>query len=1152
VSAHTIGPTTKNDGDDRRQATVLFADLSNFSATSRRMDPEDLKSAINDCFQVIERIVGEHGGTIDKYIGDCVMALFGAPAALEHAPQHAINAAIAIRAGVEASTDSRFAGPLRVHIGINTGLVAAGQVGGNERRDYTVMGEAVNLASRLQSEAKDGQILVGETTYKAAAHEFRFRPLTVRLKGYDEPVAAFEVLSTTLQPFRARPASPEVAKVPMLGRDAELARIASIVESLRSGAGNVVAVIGENGMGKSRLLAEVLALPAVGDLTIVEGRCMAVGTGLAFHPFVDLLRSWCGVGTDASSMTVYQAFVARLHALELDNSREILAAAARLLGVSTDVAVDDGLGDLEGEALERVIRDAFSRLFAAVSARKPLLFVVEDVHWSDHASTRLLASVLPLVKSSPIGFLLLGRPHYAETTDRIVAFITEELPGSHAVVRLRPLSTASTGELITRIAGRGRFAAELVSAIGERTEGNPFYVEEVVRDLIERSARGTELSPAADLPVTIEGVIRARIERAEPDARRVLQIAAVVGRTFDRDIVAELVSESVDVDRALDELVQMDLLTAATSRSTASRRVVRMSPRREYAFRHALIQEAAYSSIVRKTCREIHAACVTIIERQYAGRLQDAYGMLAYHCLRAENLEKAEEYTFKAGEMAARTAASHEALRYFREAYRVYQAVHGERGDAAKRALLETHIAEALFHTGNLGESVEHFDAALALYGQWLPRSTLSRWVKFSCDLAGLLARLYAGKHRAGRDREQRTHAIGEILYDRARAENPTDPIRYVFDTIAAARYVQRLDLYDCRYACEITATTGAFFTFGGLSVSVARRFLDEAASLVKEKGSSDEFSLRAMGTVVEYQAGDWSGRYDIDDQLMEQGLRSGRLWAADTYLGMLAERSSRQGRFAHARAQIARLRELRLEYGYEFAASAEAAQTAFCLLEEGNYADALGAMRSYYEMRKEDGLHVLALSGMAKLHALRGEFDTAEESLRRASQIVRRSRRLSPYYMGAYRTTLLMVAVMKQRPGARWTELRTIRRLSRQAIATSRFVARDRAEALRWTARSARVAGRADKALETFGRAFDEAARLDALPEMARICAEIARCLEDAASVRPYRDRDALGWRTRSAEMFTRLGLVGEAAAVLPALAQAGAAVEAVEIRNK
>lgn len=1127
MSANKGAANGRDATEDRRQATVLFADLSGFTATSRQMDPEDLKDAINDCFRVIERVVLEHGGTIDKYIGDCVMALFGAPVALEHAAQHAINAAIAIRAGVDTfDVDRRLPVPLRVHIGINTGLVAAGSVGGGERRDYTVMGEAVNLASRLQSAATDGQILVGESTYRAAAREFEFREMQLDVKGYDRPILAYEVLSTKEQRYRARPGDTADGKSrpPLVGRIFELDSIVKRMEALRSGTGGVIAVVGENGMGKSRLLAEALALPVARDLDVVEARCLSVGTSLAFHPFVDFLRGWSGVAESEDSRRVYAAIAARVGSLPLHDKDDVLAAVARLLAVDREMGGDARFADVEGEALERLIRVAFADLLTALAKGRPLLFVFEDLHWADKSSLRLLEALLPLAGTHPIGFLLLCRPHYAETSEHILSILQQRMP-EHSRIRLQPLTTAATSELVTHLTGSAGVLPGMRALIAERTEGNPFYVEEVVRTLVERRGPSSGAPVDFELPATIEGVILARVDRIEPAMKRVLQVASVVGRRFDREIVAELVGGDVDVDAALGALVEKDLLQPIPSRWTARQRVVRLIARQEYAFRHALIQEAVYGSLLRKTRRDIHADCARAIEGRFATHLQDAYGMLAYHYLRADALEKAEEYTLKAGELAARTAASHEALRYFREAYRIYQVVHGTSGDDAKRAMLEKNIAQALFNTGSLSESVEHFDAALALYGEWLPKSDATRWLKFVRDMSGLLLRLYAGKHRAGKRADSEAQAIVSILYNRARAENPTDPRRYVFDTIAASRYVQRLDPSRCAEACEITATTGAFFTFGGLSISVARKFLDEAARLVREEGTADEFSYRAMGTVVELHAGDWSDRYDIDDELMEVGLRAGRLWAADTYLGMVAERGYRQGRFDLADKHLDRLRVLRSEYGYEFAASTEAAHRAFSLLEQGRLDEARVAMRNYYEIRREDALHVLALSGLAKIDALAKRLDEAEGHLEQARAIIAGAGRLAPYYLGAYRTSRLLLDVLRMSAGDA-QRARAVTRSAKLAAAVSTRIARERPEVLRLSARAAALRGRKDDALGLYGRALDEAQKLGAMPEVARTSADIAFALGQDGESAKYRELTAQQWRTKAIDCFVAIGL--------------------------
>jgi class 3 adenylate cyclase/tetratricopeptide (TPR) repeat protein len=1123
-------PSGRGAAEDRRHATVLFADLSGFTAVSSRLDPEDLKDAINECFKAMELVIVNHGGTVDKYIGDCVMALFGAPTALENAAQHAINAAIAIRASVDGLHSDRFSHvPLRVHIGINTGLVAAGNVGGVKRQDYTVMGETVNLASRLQAAARDGQILVGDSTYRAASREFAFRPLRLDVKGYVRPVTAFEVLATEEHRYRMRPdeRGPGGALSPMVGRAAELNQIAGILESLREGRGGVIAVVGENGIGKSRLLAETFALPVLNDLAVVEARCLAVGTNLAFHPFVDFLRNWSGVPEGENSRRVYEAFANRTAALGLHDSSEILGVAARILGIDGDAASDVGFSGVEGEALERIIHSAFSDLLAFLSRERPLLLVFEDLHWADKSSLRLLEALLPLAANHALVFALVCRPYYADTSERILAFLAAQIPEDHVKIRLQPLTTASTAELVTHLAGATSVLPGVQARIAERTEGNPFYVEEVVHAMLDEAVRNGTSRFDFELPATIEGVILARVDRLEPDAKRFLQVASVVGRRFDRNIVSELVGSDIDVGAALATLVKKGLLKALGARWTAGQRVVRMVPRTEYAFKHALTQEAVYGSLLRKSRRDLHAACARAIERRFSDHMHDAYGMLAYHYLRSDSPEKAEEYTLKAGELAARAAASHEALRYFREAYRIYQLVRGNEGDDAKRVVLERHIAQALFNTGGLSESIEHFDAALALYGQWLPKSRAALWLKLGIDMAFVLLRLHMGKHRAGKRDGPDDQTVVSMLYNRARAENVADQQRYVFDTMGAPRYLQRLDPYKCEGACEITATTGAFFAFSGLSNSTARKFLTEASHLVREKGSADDFSYRAMGTLVEFHAGDWSDRYDIDDRLMAAGLRAGRLWTADIYLNFLAERYTRQGRFDEAEQQLVRLRTLQSEYGYEFAEATETAHRAFCRLEQGRLDEAAVLMRSYYDIRREAGLHVLALSGMGKIAALAQRLDEADDHLAHAAAIIADIRRLPPYYLGAYRTSRLLVDVLRVGDGSDAGLAKKVRKSSKLAIATAKRIARERPEALRLSGRAMALKKKRGAALEYYGHAVDEAQKLGATPELSRACAEIAAVLGDDGI---YRGLTAAQWGAKAAQGFSSIGLIHDA----------------------
>lgn len=1125
-------------GGDRRQATIMFADISGFTAMSRSMDPEDVKETIDDCFRIIEKLITDRGGTIDKYIGDCVMALFGAPKAIEHAPQQAINAAIAIRDATQAYDKKRnLPAPLNVHIGVNTGLVAAGTVGGDDRRDYTVMGESVNLAARLQGAATDGQIIVGSTTYKAASREFEFRGLSLDLKGYDSAVDAFELVTDEERKYRARPGIDAVgARSALVGRRQELAVLSERMENLRAGAGSIVSVVGENGLGKSRLWAEARALPVTGEFEFVEARCLAVGGGLAFHCFIDFLRNWCGLAEGADTASAYAALESGVDALGLEDSEQFLAVAARLYGLDGPEHRAALLDGLEGEALERVIHSAFGDFLRAIAERRPLLLVVEDLHWADRASLRLLESLLPIVHDSPLMVCILCRPQYPETTEYLLAHLENDYAGLHTNIRLRPLSTAAIAELAKNLAGSKSLPGSAHRLIEDRTEGNPFYIEEVVRTLSEQlEASGDSASATSmELPSTIEGVILTRVDRLNPEVRYVLQVASVVGRKFDRDVVAALAGEDIDVDAPLAELVDKELLTQTVTRSTASARVRRMRSTQVFTFKHALIQEAVYGSLLNRERREVHAACAGLIEREFADRFEDSYGMLAYHYLRADMLEKAEEFTFKAGELAARTAASHDALDHFREAYRLYYLIHGGDADTDKRRALELNLAQALFNTGNLSESIEHFDTALELLGEWVPKRTSTLWVKFARDLSGLLLRLYAGRNRRGKRDDAESHAIVQILYNRARAENITDPGRYIFDTIAAPRFLQKVDPAKCDQACEVTATAGAFFAFGGVSIPIARRFLEESSHMLRPERPADEFSYRAMGTLVEFHAGDWSDRYDIDDELMQRGLRAGRLWTADVYCGMFAARSMRQGRFETVETQLDLLRRIQADYGYEFAASTEHAEAAFLLIEQRRLEEAAGAMRLYYEIRQEDALHVLALSGSAKISALSGELDEAEDHLARCESLIANASLLPPYYTGAYATTRLLVEALRleHSPDDSRLAKRAVRS-SKKARSLSASIARERVESLRLSARVAAANGRSKQALQYFGAAIDNAKALDARPELARSYVDLSRFLESSDSGDAFREKSPSDFRRKAFGILMEIGNVTEAASV-------------------
>ncbi|RMF21215.1 MAG: hypothetical protein D6760_09950, partial [Deltaproteobacteria bacterium] len=652
----------------RRQATVLFADISGFSSLAERLDPEELTDLVSRCFRIVEQIILERGGAIDKYIGDCVMALFGAPRALEDAPRQAINAAIAIRDAIGRLNESaHLPAHVGVHIGINSGLVVAGEVGGERHRDYTVMGSTVNLAERLQSAAPTGCIYVGPDTYAETCTMFEFRQLDpLRLAGIAEPVTAYEVLSRREQLHRMRPHGRQLRRLvsPLVGRDRELTLLRQRFERLTQGEGGVVTIVGDAGVGKSRLLAEACLLPIVERLRLLEARCLSVGRALGFHPFVDLIETAAGISPGWPTSRRYAALRKLVEEADPEQAAEILPPLARLMGVADEPGHDE-LEGVSGDALEKMIHRAMSRLLVAASRTRPVVLVFEDLHWADRSSLGLLQALIDVAAAAPILFVLLARPGFEDTSELITRYLREKTSIDVQTVALAPLAAPDCDRLIDNLFGSATVPPTLRDMIKRRSEGNPFYVEEVIRILLDkgvvrRQHGQIELLQESELvrvPATIEGILLARIEQLDEPARNVLQIASVIGRRFYHRIIADIVEADCDLDAALEQLMAKELIFERSTRGTSSRRRLLLAAERQYVFKHALMQQVAYENIALQRRREIHRRCAVAVEKLFRDRIQDAYGMLAYHFTQAGESTRAEEYLVKAGEEAARAAA---------------------------------------------------------------------------------------------------------------------------------------------------------------------------------------------------------------------------------------------------------------------------------------------------------------------------------------------------------------------------------------------------------------------------------------------------------------------------------------------------------------
>lgn len=620
--------------DERRPVTVLFADVVGSTALGERLEPDEAKVLVGECVTMMSRAVDEYGGTVQAYQGDGICAYFGVPAAHEDDPERAARTALRILEVVDGyARDIEAAWGITgfaVRVGVNSGPAAVGLVGTVEPQ-AVALGDATNVAARLQAAAEPGAILVGQTTARRLAHRFVLEPVgEIAVKGREEPVSASRLV-------RAKEREPRVPTTPLVGREGELERLRAVVEDLVAGRGRVVLLTGAPGIGKTRLLTELASL--AGDrVTWLEGRCHSYG-GLPGWPFVEILLGWLGAEIGEPEIAVRTKARAGLSSLFGEDADEVLSSLAGLLRLRLDSAPSPA-----GDGAHA----AYLRWLEALAADRPVIVAVEDTQWADPPTRELAQLLLELTDRAPVA-LVLTEEHIAGSEGAALRLHalgqyghrTTELP-------LGPLPDSAAEELLAGLVGDRIDAAIRVGLIRE-AEGNPLYLEELARAFVEGALepRGrtwtVTLGSQELLPPTLENLLVARIDRQPDGPRRLAQIAAAIGRAFPVRALEAVAGESVS--EALTELLRAEIV-----------RETNRYPELECAFTHGLLREAALSTLTSTRKRALYGSIAEAFETLYADSLEEHLERLAHYHAQAGNLPKALEYAERARRPLTREA----------------------------------------------------------------------------------------------------------------------------------------------------------------------------------------------------------------------------------------------------------------------------------------------------------------------------------------------------------------------------------------------------------------------------------------------------------------------------------------------------------------
>ena len=640
---------------ERKLVTVLFADVANYTSMSEKFDPEEVHQIMDGCFKILMDEIHRHEGTINQFTGDGIMALFGAPVAHEDHAQRACHAALAIQRALEGYSDNlekRLGLVFRMRVGLNSGPVVVGSIGDDLRMDYTAVGDTTNLAARMESMARPSTILGTASTYRLARDFFDFRPLgKVQVKGKEESQEVYELVEASEVATRIEAAAAK-GLTRFVGRTREAEALKDAFEKARSGSGQVVGVVGEAGVGKSRLLLELRNMLSAGESTYLEGQCLQYGSSMAYRPILGILRSYFDVKEGDQEADIKKNMEKRI--LQLDeNLKSTFPPFHEILSLEVEDAVY-----LKVEPQEKRMRtfEAVRDLLVRESQDRPVVLAIEDLHWIDRTSEEFLDYLIGWLANARILLILLYRPEYTHKWGS---------KSYYNKIGLDQLSTKTSTELVQSILEGAEVVPELSELILKRAAGNPLFMEEFTHTLLEngciqRKDNQFILSKTfaeIQVPDTIQGIIAARMDRLEDTLKRVMQVASVIGREFAFRILRTITGMKEELKSHLLNLQGLEFISEK-----------QLFPELEYIFKHALTQEIAYNSLLLKRRKEIHKRIGRAIEEIYPDRLEEYYELLAYHYMRSDNTEKALEYLDRANQKAARVSAMEEAKAYFDKA----------------------------------------------------------------------------------------------------------------------------------------------------------------------------------------------------------------------------------------------------------------------------------------------------------------------------------------------------------------------------------------------------------------------------------------------------------------------------------------------------
>ena len=671
---------------ERKQVTVMFCDMQGFTSLSELVGIEEAYSIMDEVYEILIHKVHDYEGTVNEMTGDGIMALFGAPLALEDSPQRAIRSSLAIHREIAKFSDRmkkerQGLSSLKMRIGIHTGPVVVGTLGNDLRVEFKAVGDTVNMASRMEGLAAPGTTYVSDEAFRNTEGLFRFEALGKRvIKGKEKPVNVYRVIapSTRRTRFDVRA---ERGLTPFVGRERELELLLDGFERIKSGKGQAFSIMAEAGVGKSRILYEFRKAVTNEDVTFLEGRCLSYSKSVTFHPVIDILKANFDIQESDGDSEIREKVKSGLSILEADQASN-LPYLLELFSVK-ESGIDKS--SLSPEARKDRIVEAINRITLKGSEIRPMITAYEDLHWIDKSSEEVLKNILESIPGARILMIFTYRPEFVHTWGG---------KSYHNQVTLNRLSNRESLAMVSHILGTKQIDTDLEDLILEKTEGIPFFIEEFIRSLKELAIiekRDNVYHLVKDIqdltiPSTIHDVIMARVDSLPDEAKEVLQTGSAIEREFSHDLIKQVTG--------LPEKELISNLSALKDSELLYERGI--YPQSTYIFKHALTREVVYDSILCKKKQKLHDEIGNAIEDLYKDNIDEHYGVLSEHYITSGNYEKGAEHSKLAASKARKGAAFNDAITYGERSAACLEKL--PRTEEVEKKLIDARVTLAIYY----------------------------------------------------------------------------------------------------------------------------------------------------------------------------------------------------------------------------------------------------------------------------------------------------------------------------------------------------------------------------------------------------------------------------------------------------------------------